>query len=167
MDAIRFLSVTDSSYSANPSMSGYTRDVNLSFPLSTNTTLRPVLGGVTGGFHYGPDPSQGDIVVLTQGNGGWWYPTGYTLPVPLPTQTVSTYALNHGESAIIHTSGTVVHIRNDGSVVIKPGSGGLILLGGTAATEGVARIGDAVQVSVNGSAYSGTITAGSSLVKSL
>lgn len=133
------------------------------------TQFSPALGGVTSGFHYGPDFSTyvPDMALVIRLPGGTWQMIGYILPSdPTKHDLISStiYALHAGESAILHKTGSVLHVRNDGNMVMVPAS--KILLGSRTATAGVARIGDTVTVNVGGTNYSGTITSGSSTVLS-
>lgn len=79
---------------------------------------------------------------------------------------------NTKTSTLYSYSGTKITVDNKGNTVIQNPAGtnvtldpqGNILLNG--GTAGVARVGDTVQVNVNGTIYTGIITSGSTKVKS-
>lgn len=129
----------------------------------------PALGGATSGFHYAPDFSTyiPDRLIMGRLPNGTWQALHYYFPND-PTQTAmisaTIYMLQSGESAVLHKSGSVIHLRNDGDIVIVPAN--KLLLGSTGATKGVVRDGDPVSVIINGTAYAGTATSGSSTVLS-
>ena len=88
-----------------------------------------------------------------------------TTPHPMTTENPAWNppTASAGSWTLHHASGASVQIAPDGTITVNAASGqDLVLNGGTAA---VARVGDAVQVSVSGTVYSGTITSGSATVK--
>jgi acetyl-CoA carboxylase carboxyltransferase component len=114
-----------------------------------NPILRPILGGTASGFHY--QPALGDLIIVARGQGGLDIIVGAYLN-PFSGDTLT--ALQPGESALLHPTGSYVKLTALGDIALVPAAGRSVLLGAGAGA--VARSGDAV--SVNTTTGLGTIT---------
>lgn len=102
-----------------------------------------------GGIYW--SPQQNDVVLLAFVDGRKDVPI---IIGKLPALSSKSIITDSGQIAIKNPAGTNIILDSQGNILLN---------GGTA---GVARIGDSVQVNINGTIYTGTITSGSSTVKS-
>jgi hypothetical protein len=94
---------------------------------------------------------QNDIVMLAFADG--------RKDVPI---IIGKLPILNNKSIIIDSSQMTIKNPAGANIILDP-QGNILLNGGTA---GIARVGDSVQVNVNGTIYTGTITSGSNTVKS-
>lgn len=118
-----------------------------------NPILRPILGGSAAGFHY--QPALGDLIIVARGQGGLDTIIGTYLN---PFSGATLAALQPGECALLHVTGSYVKLTALGDIAIVPAAGRNVLLG--AAGAAVALVGSTVQV--NTSTGAGSVTGGGS-----
>ncbi len=129
-------------------------------PLGVETGWLPI-GTLYAGNGFGlvalPDDGTEVTVIFEMGNVN----VGKILLFNFNDTDAPPSGLQPGEAWLVHKSGSALKFHADGSVDLNPVTT-LNLAGGG---EGVARVGDTVQVNVGGTNYTGTITGGSGKVK--
>ena len=130
-------------------------------PLGVETGWLPI-GTLYVGAGFGlwalPDIDTEVLVVFEQGN----LNVGKIILSNWNDTDAPPSGLQPGQLVLTHKTGSLLKFDTDGSVSLNPNTI-LSLAGGGAA---LARVGDAVQVNVGGTVYTGTITNGSSKVQS-